>query len=214
MICRINNPAYVAPENDKWRHENSSSDDEVQRMSGLSEKKTRWWFEKENGKRKRTPKTTPTVFVQKKPVPKIIVKGPSVEPQQRLIDETVIDPSSIPQDVIDLTKATLEQFIQLNEAAGLDPTTLGRGKAQLKKKLTKRQKASDEEDSSYVSDEPKKQRAKRKVVQAGVIPRRVRAKKTGGDLPKDKDGKKEKHVETSKVQETEKAQNDEIPKEP
>ncbi|MFS8021086.1 hypothetical protein Hanom_Chr16g01423301 [Helianthus anomalus] len=28
MICRINNPAYVAPKNDKWRHENSSSDNE------------------------------------------------------------------------------------------------------------------------------------------------------------------------------------------
>ncbi|KAM0046498.1 hypothetical protein Hdeb2414_s0009g00317031 [Helianthus debilis subsp. tardiflorus] len=28
MTCRISNPAYVAPENDKWRHENSSSDDE------------------------------------------------------------------------------------------------------------------------------------------------------------------------------------------
>ncbi|MFS7997194.1 hypothetical protein Hanom_Chr12g01138821 [Helianthus anomalus] len=50
MICRINNPAYVAPENDKWRHENSSSDNEDERMSELSEKKTRWWFEKEKGK--------------------------------------------------------------------------------------------------------------------------------------------------------------------
>ncbi|MFS7888909.1 hypothetical protein Hanom_Chr00s000002g01600561 [Helianthus anomalus] len=44
------------------------------------------------GKRKRTPKTTPTVSVPNKPVPKIVVKGPSVVPQQRLIDETVIDP--------------------------------------------------------------------------------------------------------------------------
>ncbi|KAM0071202.1 hypothetical protein Hdeb2414_s0001g00022241 [Helianthus debilis subsp. tardiflorus] len=50
MICRINNPAYVAPENDKWRHENNSSDNEDERMSELSEKKTRWWFEKEKGK--------------------------------------------------------------------------------------------------------------------------------------------------------------------
>ncbi|MFS7986727.1 hypothetical protein Hanom_Chr11g01013691 [Helianthus anomalus] len=254
MMGRINNPAYVAPEIDKWRHGNSSSDNEEQRMSGLSEKKTRWWFEKEKGKRIRTPKTTPTVSVPKKPVPKIIVKGPSVEPQQRLIDETVIDPSSIPQDAIDLTKATLKQFIQLNEAAGvarkdqessvhaetiketegaaqddsseeadseatvseseLDPTTLGRGKAQLKKKPTKRQKASDEEDFSYVPDEPKKQRAKRKAVQAGVIPRRVRAKKTGSELPKDKEGKKEKHAEASKDTEAEKVQSVEIPKEP
>ncbi|KAJ0429830.1 hypothetical protein HanHA300_Chr17g0661911 [Helianthus annuus] len=75
MICRINNPAYVAPENDKWRHENSSSDNEDERMSELSEKKTRWWFEKEKGKRKRTPKTIPAVPVQKKSIAKIVVKG-------------------------------------------------------------------------------------------------------------------------------------------
>ncbi|MFS7987660.1 hypothetical protein Hanom_Chr11g01025501 [Helianthus anomalus] len=227
MICRINNQAYVAPGNDKWRHENSSSDNEEERMGELSEKKTRWWFEKEKGKKKKNAKDNSYSLCSKE-------TRPSIEPQQRLVDETMIDPSSIPQDAIDLTKATLEQFIQLNEAAGvaqddsseeadseatvseseLDLTTLGRGKAQLKKKPTKRQKASDEEDSSYVPDEPKKQRAKCKAVQARVIPRRVRAKKTGAELPKDKDGKKEKHVETSKVQETEKAQNVEIPKEP
>ncbi|MFS7888905.1 hypothetical protein Hanom_Chr00s000002g01600521 [Helianthus anomalus] len=180
MICKISRPAHVAPDDDKWRHEKSDSDYEDQRMSVLVEKKTRWWFEKEKAKRKRTPKTAPTVSVPNKPVPKIVVKGTSVEPQQRLIDETVIDPSGIPQDAIDLTKVTLEQFIQLNEAAGaaqkdqgssvhaktikepegvvqddfseeadseatvseseLDPTTLGRGKAQLKKKPTKSRK--------------------------------------------------------------------------
>ncbi|MFS8002810.1 hypothetical protein Hanom_Chr13g01206481 [Helianthus anomalus] len=96
----------------------------------------------------------------------------------------------------------------------LDPTTLHRGKAQLKKKTTNRQKALDEEDSSYVPDEPKKQRGKRKAVQTGVTPRRVSAKKADAEVSKDKDGKKEKHVETSKVQEAEKAQNVEIPKEP
>ncbi|KAJ0428725.1 hypothetical protein HanRHA438_Chr17g0806711 [Helianthus annuus] len=249
MICKISRPAYVALEDDKWRHEKSDSDNEDEKMSLLVEKKTRWWFVRD-GKRKRTPKTSPAVSI-----PKIVVKGPSLEPQHRLVDETVIDPSSIPQDAINLTKATLEQFIQLNEAAGaaqkdqgssaqaesvkatepegevqddsseddseatqseseLDRTTLGRGKAKLKKKPTKKQKASDEEDSTYVPDEPKKQREKRKAVQAGVIPRRVRAKKTGAKLPKDKGGKKQKHVETSKVQEPEKAHRVEIPKEP
>ncbi|KAJ0669002.1 hypothetical protein HanPI659440_Chr17g0696081 [Helianthus annuus] len=223
MICKIDRPAYVAPEDDKRRHEKSDSDNEDQRMSELLEKKP-------DG-------------------------GTSVQPQQRLVDETVINPSSIPQDAIYLTKVTLEQFIKLNEAAGaaqkdqgssaqaegvkatkpegvvqddsseddseateskseLDPTTLGRGKAQQKKKPTKKQKASDEEDSTYIPDEPKKQRANRKAVQAGVIPRRVRAKKTGAELPKDKDGKKEKHVEKSKIQESEKAKCVEIPKEP
>ncbi|KAJ0532383.1 hypothetical protein HanHA300_Chr00c0001g0677621 [Helianthus annuus] len=47
MICRINKPAYVAPENDRWRHENSSSDDEDEKMNQMIEKKTRWWFVKD-----------------------------------------------------------------------------------------------------------------------------------------------------------------------
>ncbi|KAM0068489.1 hypothetical protein Hdeb2414_s0002g00073751 [Helianthus debilis subsp. tardiflorus] len=56
MICRISKPAYVAPENDRWRHENSDSDNEVDMMNQMIEKKTRWWFVRD-GKRKRTPKT-------------------------------------------------------------------------------------------------------------------------------------------------------------
>ncbi|MFS7896150.1 hypothetical protein Hanom_Chr00s004192g01719971 [Helianthus anomalus] len=78
----------------------------------------------------------------------------------------------------------------------LDPTTLGRGKAQLKKKPTKKQKGSDEEDSSYVPpNKSKKLRAKRKSVQTGVTPRRVRAKKFGDESPKNKEIGKEQSVE-------------------
>ncbi|MFS7975657.1 hypothetical protein Hanom_Chr10g00883191 [Helianthus anomalus] len=218
MICRINNPSYIAQENDRWRHDNSSFDDEDEKMSQLVEKKTRWWFLRD-GKRKRTPKTSPAVPIPKEPVLKIVVKGPSKEPQQRLVDETVLDPSSIPQEGIDLAKVTFEQFIQLNEVATqkdqsssvqaegvkatepeeLDPTTLGRGKAQLKKKPSKKQKGIDEEYSTYVPPEKsKKLRAKRKAVQYGVLPRKVRARKGGVSLPKDQEGKKEKHVSISK----------------
>ncbi|KAF5818465.1 hypothetical protein HanRHA438_Chr02g0066821 [Helianthus annuus] len=42
MICRIKDKDYVAPENDKWRHENSDSDNENEKMSEFAEKKTRW----------------------------------------------------------------------------------------------------------------------------------------------------------------------------
>ncbi|MFS7975660.1 hypothetical protein Hanom_Chr10g00883231 [Helianthus anomalus] len=239
MICRINNPAYIAPENDRWRHDNSSSDNEDEKMSQLVEKKTRWWFVRD-GKRKRTAKTSPAVPIQKEPVLKIVVKGPSKEPQQRLVDETVLDPSSIPQEGIDLAKVTFEQFIQLNEVATqkdqsssvqaegvkatepegvacddsskdvddesteteteLDPTTLGRGKAQLKKKPSKKQKGSDEEDSTYFNME--------------FFPRNVRARKGGVSLPKDQEGKKEKHVSISKDIEAEKDQNVEALKDP
>ncbi|KAM0010213.1 hypothetical protein Hdeb2414_s0079g00779361 [Helianthus debilis subsp. tardiflorus] len=114
MICGINNPACIAPENDRWRHENSSSNDEDEKMSQLVEKKTRWWFVRD-GKRKRTPKTSPAVPIPKEPVPKIVVKGPSKEPQQRLVDELVLDPSEIVQQGVDLLKHSLESYLKRNE---------------------------------------------------------------------------------------------------
>ncbi|KAJ0808791.1 hypothetical protein HanPI659440_Chr01g0007261 [Helianthus annuus] len=74
MICKISRLAYVAPENDRWRHEKSDSDNEDESMSEMVEKKTRWWFVRD-GKRKRTPKTSPAVSIPKEPVPNIVVKG-------------------------------------------------------------------------------------------------------------------------------------------
>ncbi|KAJ0561247.1 hypothetical protein HanPI659440_Chr06g0244411 [Helianthus annuus] len=52
-ICKISRPAYVAPENDRWRHDKSDSDNEDQRMSELVEKKTKWWIEEGRFKRQR-----------------------------------------------------------------------------------------------------------------------------------------------------------------
>ncbi|KAJ0751692.1 hypothetical protein HanPI659440_Chr09g0315781 [Helianthus annuus] len=57
MICKIKDTDYVAPENEKWRHENSDSDNENAKMSEMAEKKTRWWCVRD-GKRKRTPKSS------------------------------------------------------------------------------------------------------------------------------------------------------------
>ncbi|KAM0047391.1 hypothetical protein Hdeb2414_s0009g00327861 [Helianthus debilis subsp. tardiflorus] len=74
MICRISIPAYVAPENDAWRHQNSDSDNENEKMSLFIEKNNRWWCVKD-GKRKRTPKSSPTVPIPKEPVPKIVING-------------------------------------------------------------------------------------------------------------------------------------------
>ncbi|KAM0057693.1 hypothetical protein Hdeb2414_s0005g00161331 [Helianthus debilis subsp. tardiflorus] len=39
MICKINNPIYVAPENDAWRHDNSNSETEDDKMNEMVEKK-------------------------------------------------------------------------------------------------------------------------------------------------------------------------------
>ncbi|KAJ0734616.1 hypothetical protein HanPI659440_Chr11g0422141 [Helianthus annuus] len=74
MICKIANPRYVAPENDAWRHDNSNSEDETDSLRDMHEKKLRYWFMKD-GKRKRTPKASPTVTAPKVSTPKIVVKG-------------------------------------------------------------------------------------------------------------------------------------------
>ncbi|MFS8023784.1 hypothetical protein Hanom_Chr16g01455611 [Helianthus anomalus] len=210
MICRINNPAYIAPENDAWRHQDSDSDNEETKMSEMIEKKTRWWFVRD-GKRKRTPKTSPAVSILK-----IVVKGPSVEPQQRLVDETVLEPFEIIEQGAGLLKQSLKSYLKRNEEVAAQKEQSS--SAQLESVQAEGnqdwiQQLLDEEDSSYEPDEPKKKIKKRKTVQAGVIPRRVRAKKSGAEPPKDKGGKKEKHLEKTKVYGIEKVQSVEIPKE-
>ncbi|KAF5766587.1 hypothetical protein HanRHA438_Chr15g0729261 [Helianthus annuus] len=42
MICKIDNPGYVALENDAWRHENSNSETEDDKMREMVEKKLRY----------------------------------------------------------------------------------------------------------------------------------------------------------------------------
>ncbi|MFS7952818.1 hypothetical protein Hanom_Chr07g00611361 [Helianthus anomalus] len=85
---------------------------------------------------------------------------------------------------------------------------LGRGKAQLKKKPLKKRKGSDEDDSPYDPDKSKRQRKKRKAAPAGTIPRNIRAKKSGAETQKEKEGKKEQQFETEKIPSAE------VPKEP
>ncbi|XP_022007422.1 glutamic acid-rich protein-like [Helianthus annuus] len=242
MICRIKDKEYVAPENDKWRHDDSNSDNEDTKMNEMVEKKTRWWFVRD-GKRKRTPKSSPAVVI-----PKDGENGSSREPQQKLVDEIVVEPSVVIEQGAELLKQTLESYLKKNEeiaaqqAQGtsvhaekvtrvepetkdqsdssngdseatqseseLIPETLGRGKAQLKKRPSKKQKGSDEEDSPYDPEKSKKQRKKRKVAPVGVIPRNVRSKKSGADSQKDKEGKKVQHVQKEKPPSVD------IPKEP
>ncbi|KAF5818394.1 hypothetical protein HanXRQr2_Chr02g0064661 [Helianthus annuus] len=82
MICRIKDKNYVAHENDKWRHENSDSDNEDNKMNEMVEKKTRWWCIRD-GKRKRTPKSSPAVTIPKDR-DKGIVKGGALRQLDRL----------------------------------------------------------------------------------------------------------------------------------
>ncbi|KAM0037802.1 hypothetical protein Hdeb2414_s0013g00407511 [Helianthus debilis subsp. tardiflorus] len=173
MICRIDNPAYVAPENDAWRHENSNSESEDNKMNEMIEKKLRYWFVKD-GKRKRTPKTSPAVSIPKEPTPKIVVQGPSKESQQRLVDEPVLEPSEVlkKNDEVstqkDQSTSVQAESVRETEPEGvarddssdaddesteteteIDMATLGRGKVQMKKKPQKKKKGYDDEDSTY-----------------------------------------------------------------
>ncbi|MFS7929108.1 hypothetical protein Hanom_Chr04g00328631 [Helianthus anomalus] len=84
--------------------------------------------------------------------------------------------------------------------------TLGSGKAQLKKRPSKKQRDSNEKDSPYDPDQSRKNRKKRKTAPAGVIPRNVRAKKSSAESQKEIEGKK-------KQDEVEKTHVVEIPKE-
>ncbi|MFS8003376.1 putative transcription factor bZIP family [Helianthus anomalus] len=115
MICKIANPSYVAPENDAWRHENNNLEDETERLSEMHEKKLRCWFVKD-GKRKRTPKASPTVTAPKV-TPKIVVKGPSKKSPPRLVDEPMLDPADVIQQGVGLMKESLESFLKKNEEA-------------------------------------------------------------------------------------------------
>ncbi|KAJ0605704.1 hypothetical protein HanHA300_Chr02g0065981 [Helianthus annuus] len=238
LICALKDKAYVAPENDKWRHDNSDSDNEDNEMNSMIEKKTRWWCVKD-GKRKRTPKSTPVVVVKE------TEKGSSEEPQRRLVDEPVIEP----RDVIDQDAGineTLESYFKRHEEAAstqaqkssvqeeetqqsssdedseetlseseLVAETMGKGKVQLKKRPLKKRKDSDDEDSPYNPKESQKNRKKRKAAPAGNIPRNVRAKKQTAGFQKEREGKqKQDIVEKSPVVETPKEiPSTEIPKE-
>ncbi|KAJ0561313.1 hypothetical protein HanHA300_Chr06g0221491 [Helianthus annuus] len=229
LICAMKDKAYVAPEDDKWRHDNSSSDNEDNRTSEMVEKKTRWWCIRE-GKRKKAPKSTPVV------VTKETEKGFSGEPQRRLIDETIIEPTVVIEQDDETLKQTLESYFKKNEelaaqqaqksVAQKDETqksssdedseatlseselvaeTVGKGKVQLKKKSSMKRKDSDEEDSPYDPDQSKKNRKKRKAAPAGVIPRNVRARKLSAESQTEIEGKKKQDdVEKSPAAETQK----------
>ncbi|MFS8019434.1 hypothetical protein Hanom_Chr15g01403731 [Helianthus anomalus] len=233
MICKIANQNYVAPENDAWRHDNSNSEDETDRLSGLHEKKLRYWFVKD-GKRKRTPKASPTVTTPKVSRPKIVVKG-IVE---RGSHKKMLDPSDVIQQGVDLMKKSLEGFLKKNEEA----TTAKDHSSSVQAESVKDKEPEgvahtnssdvDGESSEIESEiekigvgkvqlkkkpqkkkvkEKKKLRIKHKAVQSGIIPRNVKAKKGSASLAESKSGKSEKYVISSKGPEVVKDKDVQIP---
>ncbi|MFS7946110.1 hypothetical protein Hanom_Chr06g00532201 [Helianthus anomalus] len=216
MICKIKGPNYIVPENDAWRHENSNSEDETDSLSGMHERRLRYWFVKD-GKRKRTPKVSPRVSQQRKILHQDLL---------RLVDETMIPLADVIQGGVDLLKETLEDFLKENDEAEaakaakvqgssvekpeIDTSKIGVGKIRLKVKPQKKKKDSNKEDSTYIPtpEEKKKLRKKHKVVQSGVIPRNVRARKRSATVPEMQSGK----ALEVQVQSTPEVQAESIPK--
>ncbi|KAM0070641.1 hypothetical protein Hdeb2414_s0001g00015471 [Helianthus debilis subsp. tardiflorus] len=54
MFAAIEKEDYQAPEDDKWRHENSGFDDETKKMEPFIPKKPRWWVKKDEKPKKRS----------------------------------------------------------------------------------------------------------------------------------------------------------------
>ncbi|MFS7935307.1 hypothetical protein Hanom_Chr05g00401951 [Helianthus anomalus] len=160
MIGKIAKPDYVAPKNDHWWHEDSNSEDESERLSNMTENKLRFWFERDDKKRKRTPKISLKVSTPKVPlrvkigklesqerlvdhyveyysnIVDICVAGPTKKKSPpRLIDENVIPPADVIQEGVDLIKVTLENYLKKNEDAKANKVGEGADKGVKEKKV-------------------------------------------------------------------------------
>ncbi|MFS8035287.1 hypothetical protein Hanom_Chr17g01591321 [Helianthus anomalus] len=105
-FAAIKKADYEAPEDDKWRHDNSNSDDETKKMELLLLKKTRWWVKKDEKPRKRTLKVTTPKVVQKDTKKK---KSPP-----RLVDEPLIDPQEVIDRGVDLLNMSFAEYERLS----------------------------------------------------------------------------------------------------
>ncbi|MFS7964684.1 hypothetical protein Hanom_Chr08g00753191 [Helianthus anomalus] len=184
MICKIDNPAYVAPENDAWRHDNRPSSESQQKLVD-------------------DPFIDPTELIKQE----ADILNMSYNDYLKKNEEVTAQKeqsSSVPTESVKEKEHECVSCDDSSEADDestetepkIDLATVGRGKVQMKKKPQKKRKGSDEEDITYTPtvQEKKKLRIKRKAVQSGVIPRNVRTKKGGASIPKSQSGKSEKHV--------------------
>ncbi|KAJ0770335.1 hypothetical protein HanPI659440_Chr07g0256191 [Helianthus annuus] len=133
MIGKIKKKDYVAPEDDQWRHAESNSEDETDKLKDMVEKKLRFWYERDEKKRKRTPKISPKVITLKVVIKGKIGKQESserfvdtsfeydsnninvcvAEPTKKksppgLVDEHVIPPTDMIQQGVDLLNVSLK----------------------------------------------------------------------------------------------------------
>ncbi|KAF5810223.1 hypothetical protein HanRHA438_Chr04g0176581 [Helianthus annuus] len=135
-FAAIKKPDYVAPEDDKCRHDNSGSDDETKRMEQLNLKKTRWWFVKEERSRKRTSKVTSKVVIKGKTkkqesperlvdksfesfIENVNIYVADIKKKKsppHLVDEPLIPPQEVIDQGIDLLKMSFADYEKLSTA--------------------------------------------------------------------------------------------------
>ncbi|KAM0000702.1 hypothetical protein Hdeb2414_s0414g00888691 [Helianthus debilis subsp. tardiflorus] len=126
---KIKKADYVAPEDDNWRHADSNSEDETDGLKLLVEKKLRFWFVKDDRKRKRTPKISPEVVIKGKlekqesserlidhsfdyysnNVNICVVEPMKKKAPSRLVDETVVPPTNLIKEGADLLKMSFAE---------------------------------------------------------------------------------------------------------
>ncbi|KAJ0789096.1 hypothetical protein HanPI659440_Chr05g0199621 [Helianthus annuus] len=207
-FAEIKKSHYEALKDDKWRHDDSNSDDETDGMKLLVLKKRRWWFVKEE-KRKRTPKvTTPKVVIKgktkKQESPERLVdksfecftKNDNVcvaetkkkKPPPHLVDEPVIPPTEVINQGVDLLKMSFADYEKLSIAQGAQDVTktmenVEAGGESLKEKFVEREKSPKKKKASDEEDatyEPTPAE-KEKIKKKGIRKRKARPT---GELPR------------------------------
>ncbi|KAJ0501613.1 hypothetical protein HanHA300_Chr11g0402701 [Helianthus annuus] len=187
-FAAIEKADYQALEDDKWRHDNSGSDDETKKMEQFVPKKTRWWVKKDEKQKKetptpRTPKAvTPKAAPKKKKSPPHLVDEPDANVEaaaggeksgknieamkETLVKGEVHSDSSETESDIEVTK--------------MAPTSYVSGKFRMKGPSRKK-KGSDEGDATYEPSASEKEKLKKTK---GL--RKHKAQPTGDVLRKQK----------------------------
>ncbi|KAM0008060.1 hypothetical protein Hdeb2414_s0123g00804061 [Helianthus debilis subsp. tardiflorus] len=213
-FAAIANSYYQAPADDKWRHDNSDSGSETEKMRLYKPKKTMWWVKHDEKKKKKTPtprtpkattrKATPKRASKKKSPPHLIDEPDEVPPEKVNVTSDEVETTAGGEKSgknIEVVKETFvegevhtdssetESDIDLTQIA---TTTAVSGKIRMKGP-SRRKKDSDEEDATYVPSEVEKitkgrEKMKRKAQPTGEVPRRQKIWKTTTKVMKDTSG--------------------------
>ncbi|MFS7946282.1 hypothetical protein Hanom_Chr06g00534161 [Helianthus anomalus] len=192
---------YEAPEDDKWRHENNDSDDEIKKMEPLVFKKTRWW---KDAKKQKSPQRLVDEPIDLPPenvdvsvagdheifsreIADIIADQDATKAAQNI--ETAPGGEALKETLVEgevyTNSSETESDIEVTQIA---PTSHVSGKFKLK--LTpKKKKASDEEDATYEPTPAEKEKLKKKGIRkrkarpTGELPKRQKVRKVTTFIP-------------------------------